>query len=248
MKWTLILCFKRYWIIYFQMYWDAFIYLVTSLMKYHWKQTRMCFPSLFWQCLLLYWYIKFQRCNWRKWNKCRKFTWENTSHFMSVVCFSSQIKQLVLLHFSTWLCTIIRIILRVALKVMPLILLCWPTISKVDVSGMAVEVKPSHQYSITFCCCLTDGSLTKGSLTWECIWSNNVELNSSTQKKKKWHPLTFIDTGWMLMETKQWLWAPWGGEWCTSATEIKTVDQLCWFRVLQAWHEGFCSLEVKMHS
>ena len=27
-----------------------------------------------------------------------------------------------------------------------------------DIGGMAVEVEPSHQYSITFCWCVTDGS------------------------------------------------------------------------------------------
>jgi len=29
---------------------------------------------------------------------------------------------------------------------------------KVIVGGMAVEAEPSHQYSITFCCHVTDGS------------------------------------------------------------------------------------------
>ena len=33
----------------------------------------------------------------------------------------------------------------------------------------------------------------------------------------KLHPLTFIDTCWMLMETKQWIWAQWGGAWWVSA-------------------------------
>ena len=28
--------------------------------------------------------------------------------------------------------------------------------------GMAVEIEPSHQYSITFCCCMTDGSRGAG--------------------------------------------------------------------------------------
>jgi len=42
--------------------------------------------------------------------------------------------------------------MRAAVKVMPPILLCWPTMSRVDAGGMAVEVDPSHQYSITFCC------------------------------------------------------------------------------------------------
>ena len=45
-----------------------------------------------------------------------------------------------------------------ALKVMPSILFCWPTMSDVDVGGMAVEAEPSHQYSVTFCCHVTDGS------------------------------------------------------------------------------------------
>ena len=43
-------------------------------------------------------------------------------------------------------------------EVVPPILLCWPMTSKTDVGGMAVEVEPSHQYSITCCCCATDGS------------------------------------------------------------------------------------------
>ena len=38
-----------------------------------------------------------------------------------------------------------------ALKVMPPVLLCWPTMSDVDVGGMAAEVEPSHQYAVIFC-------------------------------------------------------------------------------------------------
>jgi len=30
--------------------------------------------------------------------------------------------------------------------------------SEMNVGGMAVEVEPFQQYSITLCCCLTDGS------------------------------------------------------------------------------------------
>jgi len=41
---------------------------------------------------------------------------------------------------------------------MPPIWLRWPMTSEADVGGMAVEVKPSYWYSITFCCCVTDGS------------------------------------------------------------------------------------------
>jgi len=43
-------------------------------------------------------------------------------------------------------------------KVMPPILLCWPTTSEVDI-GMAVEeAESSCQYSAAFCCCATDSS------------------------------------------------------------------------------------------
>ena len=51
-----------------------------------------------------------------------------------------------------------NIIMEVALKVMPPILLCCPTSSEVDVGVMAVETEPSHQYSITCCCRVTNGS------------------------------------------------------------------------------------------
>ena len=47
---------------------------------------------------------------------------------------------------------------RAALKVVPLILLCWPTTSEVDAGGTAVAVEPSHQYPIACRCCVTDGS------------------------------------------------------------------------------------------
>ena len=39
---------------------------------------------------------------------------------------------------------------RVSQKVMPLILLCWPSMWEEDVGGMAVKVEPSLQYSIKF--------------------------------------------------------------------------------------------------
>jgi len=48
--------------------------------------------------------------------------------------------------------------MRAAPKVMPVLLLCWPMMSEADVGGTAVEVELSHQYSITPCCCMTDGS------------------------------------------------------------------------------------------
>jgi len=47
---------------------------------------------------------------------------------------------------------------RAAPKVMHPILLFWPTMANADVFGMAVEAEPSHQYSVTLCCHVTDGS------------------------------------------------------------------------------------------
>jgi len=41
---------------------------------------------------------------------------------------------------------------------MPPILLCLPTTSEADVGDMAVEVEPSRQYSVKFCCRATDDS------------------------------------------------------------------------------------------
>lgn len=37
------------------------------------------------------------------------------------------------------------------------ILLCWLIMSEADVGGMAVEGEPFQQYSITYCCHVTDG-------------------------------------------------------------------------------------------
>jgi len=62
---------------------------------------------------------------------------------------------------------------------------------EVDVGGMAVEAEPFHQYSIPFCCCMTDGS--RGAVWWNGIWRESVDeakvLNCSMWKKL--HPLTF---------------------------------------------------------
>ena len=57
-------------------------------------------------------------------------------------------------------------------------------------------------------------SLTKWHLTRKCVWRKGASLSSSMWKKL--HPLTFTDTCWMFMETRQWMWAQWGDEWCVS--------------------------------
>ena len=59
---------------------------------------------------------------------------------------------------NNWIRETIAQYYNAALKVTPPILLCWPVTAEADGGGMAVEVEFSHQYSITCCCCVTDGS------------------------------------------------------------------------------------------
>jgi len=48
------------------------------------------------------------------------------------------------------------LITTVAPKLVPPVLLCCPTTSEADVGDMAVEVEPSQQNSVKFCCRATD--------------------------------------------------------------------------------------------
>jgi len=110
----------------------------------------------------------------------------------------------------------------VDLKIMHPILLCCLMMWEADAGGMAVEVKPIFHYVLLLCVRWQQrGSLTKRSMTWKCVWSKDVELNSSV--KEKCYPLTFIDAYWMFLETKQWMWAQWGSGWCISAVVTVTV-------------------------
>jgi len=89
------------------------------------------------------------------------------------------------------------------------------------------------------------GSLTQWCLTWKCRWSKGVPLNSSMWKK--WHPLPSINTCWMFIAIKQWMYAQWGSEWCTPAVVTVTVGHLCWYRCLWGRDAGLCSSLAKMH-
>ena len=48
--------------------------------------------------------------------------------------------------------------MRAAPKVMPPVLFYWPMMPAVDVGGMAIETEPSHPYSVTCCCHVTDSN------------------------------------------------------------------------------------------
>jgi len=143
------------------------------------------------------------------------------------------------LYVYTLTYTYIIYLMRAALKLMPHILLCWPTPSEADIDGIAVKLEPSHQYSITSCCHVTDGS--RGA-----VWQNASEMEECMEQRcvtelllveKKQHPVT-----------KQWMWPQWDGEWYVSAVVTLTVNHFHWCRLLQEQHVGSCSSLVTMHS
>jgi len=65
------------------------------------------------------------------------------------------------------------------MKLQGLLWLHRPTASEADVDGMAIEVEPSHQYSIPCCCCVTDGR--RGA-----VWQNGI-WHGSVHETKMWH-------------------------------------------------------------
>lgn len=65
---------------------------------------------------------------------------------------------------------------RDALKIMPLILLCWYLMSEAHVGDMAVEGKSSFQYSITLWCYVIDDS--RGA-----VWQRDIRFGSAYDAK-----------------------------------------------------------------
>jgi len=62
--------------------------------------------------------------------------------------------------------------MRVALKVTLSVLLYCPTMTEKDVGVMTVEVEPSHQYPVIFCCHVTDSS--RGAVWQNSVWNGSV--------------------------------------------------------------------------
>jgi len=94
---------------------------------------------------------------------------------------------------------------------------------------------PVSHYILLLCDRLLQrDSMTEWHLTLKRVWSKSVYLNSSMWKKL--HPLTFIDICWMLMETRQWMWAWWGIRWYISVVATVTVCHLCRCRFWGAQH------------
>ena len=132
--------------------------------------------------------------------------------------------------------------MRAELKVTPSILLCQPTTSEADVGGTAVQVEPSHQYSFTFCCHVTDGS--RGAAWQDSIWHGSAykaKVQDGTPSFRKSHLLIFhwcllnsdgdptVDTSTM----RQWLW--WQGVISIGADNIRCGMQAlihCWWKCI----------------
>ena len=83
------------------------------------------------------------------------------------------------------------------------------------------------------------GTLTQWHLTWKCVWSKGVELNSSMRKEK-----SPPDACWMCMEAKHWVWEQGGRGWWVTAvvtTTRKTIHILDSHTQLP-YHEMKCFL------
>ena len=112
---------------------------------------------------------------------------------------------------------------RAALKLMPPISSHWPTTSEADVGGMAVEAECSHQYPITCCCCVTDGS--RGA-----VWQNGV-WHKSVDEAKVWNwspPQRRNGTHWHSLTRAECLWRPTSG--CEHSEVMGGVFQQWWQR------------------
>ena len=119
---------------------------------------------------------------------------------------------------------------------MPPILLCWPTTSEVDAGSVLVELEISHQYSITFRCCVTDGN--RGA-----VWRNGLWHGSAYKAKvchwippcgkngPLWHSLTHAES----------LWRPNSG--CERSEEADGA-----FQQWQQRHERQTTFQTDMHS
>jgi len=77
-----------------------------------------------------------------------------------------------------------------ARKVIPPILLCWPTTSEADGGGMAIAAEPSHQHPVHFV--TVQQMAAEGQLDKMASGSFIVEklpvLISTTEKQSSWNP------------------------------------------------------------
>ena len=128
--------------------------------------------------------------------------------------------------------------IRAAQKIMSSILLCWPRTSEVNVGGKAVEVELFHQYSITFCCCETDGS--RGA-----AWQNGVWHGGAYEAKVcHWVPLYGKNgTHWHSLILTGCLWRPDSG--CEHSEAVSGVFQQCVISAGADFYE--CDMQALVH-
>ena len=121
---------------------------------------------------------------------------------------------------------------RAALKVTPPVLLRWPIRGGCWWYGSMGWTFPPIAHHLLLLCDRWQqrSSLTKWCLTWKGVWSKGVSLNSS--KQKKLHPLTFTYAFLIVTETKQWIWAQWGGGWCFSSDDSGSDCYECGMQAL----------------
>ena len=122
---------------------------------------------------------------------------------------------------------------RAAPKVIHSVLLCWPMTLKVDVGGMAVEVESSHEYSLTFCCHVADGSRgaawLKDVLTWKCVWSQGMKFFHAEKMAKCGTEFLHVEksgTHWHSSVLAEHLWWPNSG--CEQSEVVGGVFQQWW--------------------
>lgn len=96
----------------------------------------------------------------------------------------------------------VSVYVRIALIVMPPILLCCVLTSEMDVDGMAVERSEPYHQSITYFCFAKSCKMVS-------------TMKRCTKQMQHWippcgkqlYPLTFVNASWMFMKAKQWIWA-----------------------------------------
>ena len=134
---------------------------------------------------------------------------------------------------------------RVALKVMPSILLCIRAY-EANVGGTAAEVEPSHWYSVTCCCPVQMAA--EGHSDWmvsdmgvhmeQRCGIEFLHVERSAAINIHWCLLNVYGHQTVDMSTVRW----WVVKCCG------TVDHLHWHRYLWAQHTNSCASLVKMHS
>jgi len=113
-------------------------------------------------------------------------------------------------------------------KVMPPILWYCQTMSEADIGGMAVEIDPSHQYSITFCCHVTDDY--RGMVWQSGIWHGSVyeaKVCHWIPPGRKFAP---TDIHWQLLN---------GGCWHSEATGKDTAALIASTELVQFYYSFY---------